>query len=369
MSFSQRSLLTNANCRIIFVNTKRGYISIEFSPLSSQGHVHPLENMPDFSRFIGDSPPVHKLFDLITRIVRNKEVSVLICGETGTGKEVIARIIHENSTAGDELFVEVNCAAIPEHLLESELFGYEKGAYTGADRKKRGLFELADGGTLLLDEIGYMSQGLQAKLLKAIEEKTFRRLGGEDEVRVRARIIASTNVDLEKAMQEQTFREDLYYRLDEIQINLPALRDRGDDVLLLATSFIEEFGRVYSLGSRKLSETSKDLLRQYHWPGNVRELRNAIKRAMIMHDDEILQPEMIPVSIRQTNSLATRKWNSQQLVIDFPTEGVTFEDVERQLIEHTLKSTGWNKNKAARMLKISRPRLLRKVVKYGLEPN
>lgn len=324
--------------------------------------------MSDFSRIIGDSPAIREIFDLISRVVRNHEISVLINGETGTGKEVVARTIHENSTVGDELFVEVNCAAIPEHLLESELFGYEKGAYTGADRRKRGLFELADGGTLLLDEIGYMSLGLQAKLLKAIEEKTFRRLGGEDEVKVRARIIASTNVDLEAAMQEQNFREDLYYRLNEIQITLPPLRERGDDVVLLAESFLEEFGRVYSLGSRTLSETSKELLRQYHWPGNVRELRNAIKRAMIMHDAEMIQPDMIPVSIRQTNSLATRKWNEQQLVIDFPAEGVTFEDVEMQLIEHTLKSTDWNKNKAARMLKISRPRLLRKVEKYGLEP-
>ena len=268
-------------------------------PLGFLGHVNPLENMPDFTRVIGTSPAIQEIFNVITRVVRNREISVLICGETGTGKEVIARTIHENSTVGDELFVEVNCAAIPEHLLESELFGYEKGAYTGADRRKRGLFELADGGTLLLDEIGYMSLGLQAKLLKAIEEKTFRRLGGEDEVKVRARIIASTNVDLEAAMQEQNFREDLYYRLNEIQINLPPLREREDDVVLLATNFVEEFGRVYSLGSRKLSETSKELLRQYHWPGNVRELRNALKRAMIMNDAKTLQPEMIPVSVRQ----------------------------------------------------------------------
>ena len=162
--------------------------------------------MSDFSRVIGKSPAILELLDLITRVTRNPDISVLLCGETGTGKEVIARTIHENSAVGDELFVEVNCAAIPEHLLESELFGYEKGAYTGADRRKRGLFELADGGTLLLDEIGYMSLALQAKLLKAIEQKTFRRLGGEDEVQVKTRIIASTNVDLEAAMSEQNFR-------------------------------------------------------------------------------------------------------------------------------------------------------------------
>lgn len=324
--------------------------------------------MSDLSRVIGKSPPILELLDLIARVTRNPEISVLLCGETGTGKEVLARTIHENSAVGDELFVEVNCAAIPEHLLESELFGYEKGAYTGADRRKRGLFELADGGTLLLDEIGYMSLALQAKLLKAIEEKTFRRLGGEAEVRVKTRIIASTNVDLELAMSEQNFREDLYYRLNEIQITLPPLRERGDDVILLAESFIEEFGRTYKLGQRTLAENSRQLLREYHWPGNVRELRNAIKRAMILHDDEILQPETIPVSIRRTNSLATQPWNGNQLVIDIPDGGVTFEEVEKRVIDHTLKLTDWNKNRAARMLKISRPRLLRKIEKYELEP-
>ncbi len=301
------------------------------------------------------------------RVVQNREVSVLICGETGTGKEIVARAIHDNSTTGSELFVEVNCAAIPEHLLESELFGYEKGAYTGAERTKRGLFELANGGTLLLDEIGYMSLGLQAKLLKAIEEKTFRRLGGEKEIQVRVRIIASTNVDLSAAMKDNKFREDLYYRLNEIQLELPSLRERGDDVILLAEHFIAEFARQYSLNKRILSENSKTLLREYHWPGNVRELRNAIKRSMIMHDAEILTPEMIPVSVRSTNSLAKQPWNSRQLVIEIPEDGVTFEEVEKQVINHTLKLTGWNKNQAARMLKISRPRLLRKIEKFDLE--
>jgi len=324
--------------------------------------------MPDFSRIIGNSPPIRQITAIMERVFQNSEVSVLICGETGTGKEIVARVIHENSATGDKLFVEVNCAAIPEHLLESELFGYEKGAYTGAERTKRGLFELADGGTLLLDEIGYMSLGLQAKLLKAIEEKTFRRLGGEREVSVKARIIASTNIDLAAAMQDRKFREDLYYRLNEIQMHLAPLRERGDDVILLAEHFIEEFSSQYNFGRRTLSDTSKELLRQYHWPGNVRELRNAIKRAMIMNDAELITPEMIPVSIRTTNSLATRAWNSRQLVIDVPETGVSFEEVEKQVIIHTLRLTHWNKNRAARMLKISRPRLLRKIERYGLEP-
>ena len=324
--------------------------------------------MPDFSSIIGDSPAIREVIGVMERVIQNCEVSVLIYGETGTGKEIVARAIHDNSSTGDELFVEVNCAAIPEHLLESEIFGYEKGAYTGADRTKKGLFELADGGTLLLDEIGYMSLGLQAKLLKVIEKKTFRRLGGEQEVRVSVRIIASTNVDLSAAMEQRNCREDLYYRLDEIQISLPSLRERGEDVVLLAECFIKEFDKQYEFGPRTLSETSKELLREYHWPGNVRELRNAIKRAMIMHDAELISPEMIPVSIRSTNSLATQMGNSKQLVIDIPKDGVTFEEVEKLLIAHTLRSTDWNKNKAARMLKISRPRLLRKIEKYDLNP-
>jgi DNA-binding NtrC family response regulator len=225
---------------------------------------------------------------------------------------------------------------------------------------------LANGGTLLLDEIGYMSMGLQAKLLKAIEEKTFRRLGGEQEIQVRMRIIASTNVDLEKAMRESKFREDLYYRLNEIQIELPPLRNRSEDVILLAEHFIEEFAQQYGLEERTFSETSKQLLREYHWPGNVRELRNAIKRAMIMHDAKTLTPDMIPVSIRSTDSLDKQPWNSRQLVINIPEEGVTFDEVEKQVISHMLKMTQWNKNKAARMLQISRPRLLRKIEKYDL---
>jgi len=324
--------------------------------------------MSDYSGIIGTSPALRQVIDLMERVVQNREVSVLITGETGTGKEIVARAIHDNSATGSELFVEVNCAAIPEHLLEAELFGYEKGAYTGAERTKKGLFELADGGTLLLDEIGYMSLNLQAKLLKAIEEKTFRRLGGEDEVQVRVRIVASTNVDLAQAMTDFKFREDLYYRLNEIQIDLPSLRERNDDVIILAEHFIEEFAHQYNLGKRTLSETSKEILRQYHWPGNVRELRNAIKRAMIMYDDITLEPEMIPVSVRSTNSLAKQPWNRSQLVIDIPDEGITFDEVEKQTIDHTLKMTDWNRNQAARMLKISRPRLVRKIEKYGLEP-
>jgi len=204
--------------------------------------------MPDFSNVIGESRAIRDVFNVMERVVQNSEVSVLIGGETGTGKEIVARAIHDNSATGSELFVEVNCSAIPEHLLESELFGYERGAFTGAERLKKGLFELADGGTLLLDEIGHMSVGLQAKLLKAIEEKTFRRLGGEKEVQVRVRIVAATNIDLAVAMQEGKFREDLFYRLNEIPIVLPPLRDRDDDVIVWPRTLLKS-----SPGSSALS--------------------------------------------------------------------------------------------------------------------
>ena len=324
--------------------------------------------MVDFSSIIGDSPAIKRVLKMIERVVQTPEVSVLVFGETGTGKEVVARTIHDNSISGNELFVEVNCAGIPEHLLESELFGYEKGAYTGAERTKRGLVELANGGTLLLDEIGYMGMALQAKLLKAIEEKTFRHLGGEQEIQVKVRVIACTNVDMDEAIRANKFREDLFYRLNEIQIQLPALRERGDDVILLAEHFMGEFSQQYGLAPRELSGTSKDLLRKYHWPGNVRELRNAIKRAMIMHDAHILTPEMIPVTARSTESLANQIMGGRQLVIDVPEDGISFDQVEKQVIAHTLELTGWNKNQASRMLKISYPRLLRKIEKYSLQP-
>lgn len=324
--------------------------------------------MPDFSTVIGESRAIREVFNVMERVVQNSDVSVLIGGETGTGKEIVARAIHDNSATSSELFVEVNCSAIPEHLLESELFGYERGAFTGAERLKKGLFELADGGTLLLDEIGHMSFGLQAKLLKVIEEKTFRRLGGEQEIQVRVRVIAATNIDLAKAIQEGKFREDLYYRLNEIPIVLPPLRDRDDDVVLLAETFLGEFTRQFDQPERSFTEKARELLREYHWPGNVRELRNAIKRAIIMNDELTLTPEMIPVSVRSTNSLAAQVANSRQLVIDIPKDGVSFEEIEEKVIAHTLRATDWNKNKAARMLKISRPRLLRKIEKYELQP-
>jgi transcriptional regulator with PAS, ATPase and Fis domain len=318
------------------------------------------------SAIIGQSPQINQVKQLVNRISRLSEVAVLIRGETGTGKEVVARAIHDATVTDDALFVEMNCAGIPEQLLESELFGYEKGAYTGADRTKKGMLEMAHRGTLLLDEIGDMSMRLQAKLLKAVEEKSFRRLGGEKVIQVKTRIIASTNVDLEKAIQEGNFREDPYYRLNEIQLDLPPLRARNGDAVLLAKHFMEEFSVQYQLTDRRLAPTAQELLTQYNWPGNVRELRNAIKRAMIMNDVPEITADMIPVSIRSSNSLAAQVSGGRNLVIEIPDEGIAYDDMERLIIDSMLDLTAGNKNRTARMLRISYPRLLRKIAKYEL---
>lgn len=323
--------------------------------------------MSDFSNIIGESEVIKRVLNILERVVRHPGVSILVCGETGTGKEVVARTIHQNSANREELFVEMNFAGIPEQLLESELFGYEKGAFTGADHTKKGLLELANKGTLLLDEIGHMSMRLQAKLLKAIEEKSFRRLGGEKEVQVQVRIVACTNVDLEAAIEAGDFRQDLYYRLNEIQIDLPPLRSRDEDVILLSERFISEFAEQYELSPRRLSPKTKDLLRRYRWPGNVRELRNAIKRAMIISDAEVLEPDAIPISVRSSNTLENEV-EGRKLVIPIPQNGVSFDEVESRVIGFMLAEMDWNKNQTARVLRISYPRLLRKIDKYGLRP-
>lgn len=311
---------------------------------------------------------MRSVYQMLERVVQARNVSVLICGETGTGKQLVARAIHDLSTAGDELFVEVNCAGIPEGLLESELFGHVRGAFTGADRNRRGLIELAAGGSLLLDEIGEMSMTLQAKLLKVIEDKTYRPLGSENEAQVAVRILACTNRDLVQAMTDGLFREDLYYRLDELRIDVPPLREREDDVIRLAECFIQEFAEASDLPPRTLSVAAQDLLRQYRWPGNVRELRNAIRRAMIMHDAPELTPEMISVSVRSRHSLANQLQHEGRLAVEIPTEGASLDEIERCAILRTLEVSEWNRSKAARMLQISYPRLLRKIDKYGLRP-
>lgn len=321
-----------------------------------------------FDNIVGQSSIMEEVFELTKKIIQSGTTTVLIQGETGTGKELIARAIHSGSSSGDKPFIEVNCTAIPENLLEEELFGYERGAFTDAKRRKKGLLELADGGTLFLDEIGYMSPNLQVKVLKVIEEKKFKRLGGTEDVEVKMRIVAATNRDLRKSLEDGSFREDLFYRLNVLSIVLPPLRERGEDVIVLAEHFMGEYCRQYNRTSRVLSPESKELLKEYKWPGNVRELKNAIERAVLLGDGETVLPADISVSIRSyTNLGASESREGKKLFLNIGAEGLSLREVEKRLIGEVLKLTKGNRSRAAKMLKVSRPRLLRKMRKYGLD--
>jgi two-component system response regulator AtoC len=331
---------------------------------------------------IGESPQMQNVIQLIKKITSRRWVTVLIRGETGTGKEVVARAIHYGSseTSPNAPFVEVNCTAIPENLLEAELFGYEKGAFTDAKFSKKGLFELAEGGTLFLDEIGDMSLILQAKLLKAIEEKRFRRLGGTQSIEVKTRIMAGTHADMEKAIEEGRFRRDLYYRLNVINIFLPALRERGNDILLLARHFLHEYAGEYNAVARKFSAAAEAALMSYDWPGNVRELQHMVERAVMLGDSPVIEAKDIyeslgvePKPLRALPKLpasgedaaASRsRWNR---VIEIPPEGISLQEGESKLIEEILRLTKWNKTRASQILGISRPRLSRKIDEYKIE--
>ncbi|RMH96439.1 MAG: sigma-54-dependent Fis family transcriptional regulator [Calditrichaeota bacterium] len=323
----------------------------------------------DFSRIIGNSPAMQNVLNMLTKIIRRKWVTVLIRGETGTGKELIARTIHYNCFDRYQPFVEVNCNALPENLLESELFGYEKGAFTDAKTRKPGLFELAQDGTLFLDEIGDISPKVQVKLLKVLEEKKLRRLGGTQDIRMNCRIITATNQDLQKAIEEGRFRNDLYYRLNVITITLPPLRERGDDVLLLARHFMAKYGAEYENPLEGITPEAEALLRAYPWPGNVRELKHTIERIVLLSEDKMLTREALEEAIEsETPQIMTEKPASSGMQIEIPPGGISLEEGEKFLIEAILQKTNWNKRKTSQILKISRPRLDRKIEKFNLKP-
>ncbi|AEE96691.1 two component, sigma54 specific, transcriptional regulator, Fis family [Mahella australiensis 50-1 BON] len=295
------------------------------------------------------SPCMQEVYELVRRIA-DSDATVLLTGESGTGKEVIARTIHYSSRRADKPFVAINCAAVPDNLLESELFGYEKGAFTGAVARKAGRFEVADGGTVFLDEIGEMSMNMQAKLLRVLQERSFEHLGGNDVISVDVRIIAATNKDLQYAMKSGYFREDLYYRLSVIPINLPPLRERKEDIPDLALYFVNKFDKRKAI--KGISKQAMDILRLYSWPGNIRELENAIERAVIICDTNAIQPAHLPISMQ------TPKKESSVLDIDIPDEGISMEALEMQLIKKALDKTGGNQTKAAKLLGITRSALI-----------
>jgi transcriptional regulator with PAS, ATPase and Fis domain len=313
---------------------------------------------PDFGfqNIVGRSVAINEALTLAKRVAEAPRTTVLLLGETGTGKELFARGIHYASPNSEQPFVAVNCAAIPETLLESELFGHERGAFTDARKRKAGLFELAGGGTLFLDEIHQLPFALQPKLLRVLESRLVRLLGGSEEVEIRCRLIAAANPMLEQAVSNGAFREDLYYRLNVFTISLPALRDRQEDIALIArqslAESVTEHGRV-----KVLSPAAVDALVAHRWPGNVRELRNVIERAAILSgDDRVIRPDHLLIQRRGASGDADSGGD-----IRIPRSGKTLRAVEREAIQIALRITGGNRSAAARMLGISRPRLARKL--------
>lgn len=304
-----------------------------------------------YENIIGKSAAIQAVFEMI-RTVADTNATVLITGETGTGKELVARAIHANSPRRYSPLIAVSCGALPETLLESELFGYEKGAFTGAERTKKGRFELAHGGTLFLDEIGDISMKTQVKLLRVLQERCLRRLGGTESIEVDFRLISATNRDLSQAVKEGDFRSDLFYRLNVVNIQLPSLRDRKEDIPLLAAHFLEKFNVEFNKKITRLEKRALDLMLEYYWPGNIRELENVVERAVVIGQGPELRAKDLPFCN-----------------VDVPVESEpqTLEDMERMHILKTLGRHQWNISKAARALEIDRTTLHKKIAKFGLE--
>jgi len=309
-----------------------------------------------FESIIGDSDSMKAAKAVMARVAASPASTVLLTGETGTGKDLAAKAIHFNSARAARQFVNITCSALPEQLLESELFGHERGAFTDARQQKRGLFEAADGGTLFLDEIGEMTLGLQSKLLRFLEEKSFKRVGGLSDIRVDVRVVAATNRDLEEEVKTGKFRADLYYRLQVMPIQLPPLRQRRGDVPLLAAFLIDRFNGEFRKRVRGISPAAAKTLEQYAWPGNIRELRNAIERAMLMTDRDWLEPA----------DFATLTGSVSAAQFKLPPEGVNIEEVERQLVVQALERSKGNQTQAAQLLGINRDQVRYRIEKFGL---
>lgn len=321
-----------------------------------------------FEHIIGNSPKIQEIKSVIKKLATSNTSTILIEGESGTGKDFIARIIHNQSSRAQKSFIEVNCAALPENLIESELFGYERGAFTGATTPKKGLFEVANGGTIFLDEIGDMNYDLQAKLLKVIDNKTFRRLGGTAEITVDVRVIAATNRDLQLKIRSETFREDLYWRLKVIPLYLPPLRERGEDVLLFSQNIIERFNIEFKKHIKGQSPETSKLFLRYRWPGNVRELKNVIERAMILLSEEYITPDYLPSEIAHQGVEvgASKQKTGDGFNIDVPEEGIDIDSVERELLRKALIMAKGNQSKAAKLLNLGRDAFRYRIQKFGL---
>jgi Nif-specific regulatory protein len=312
----------------------------------------------DFTHLIGNSGPMRRVFEEVGQVV-GTTATVLIRGESGTGKELIAHALHQHSPRAGKPFVRVNCAALPETLVESELFGYERGAFTGAQARRKGRFELADGGTLFLDEIGELSPSTQARLLRVVQEREFERLGGTSTIGVDVRLITATNKDLERAQLEGTFREDLYYRLNVFTIWVPPLRERKSDILLLADHFVEKYARLHGRSIKRISTPAIDMMVSYHWPGNVRELENTIERAILVAEGDVIHGHHLSPTLQTAEASGTVVSGSL---------GEAVAAFEGNLIQDALKTTRGNRARAARLLNTTERIINYKIRRYGIDP-
>jgi Nif-specific regulatory protein len=311
----------------------------------------------DFSNLVGSSGPMRQIFEQVTQVA-GTYTTALIRGESGTGKELIAHAIHYSSLRAKKPFVKVSCAALPDSLIESELFGYEKGAFTGAESRKKGRFELAEGGTLFLDEIGDINLATQVKLLRVLQEREFERVGGTETIKANVRLVAATNKDLEKAIAAGTFREDLYYRLNVFTLFIPPLRERKADMLLLVDHFLEKFAREHKRNIKRISTPAIDMLASYHWPGNVRELENTLERAVLMCDGEVVHGHHLPPSLQTAEASGTITRVSLRDAVGA---------YEKDLLQDALKTTRGNRAKAARLLDTTERIINYKVRQYGID--
>lgn len=325
----------------------------------SDGKPCPEADVYSFERIIGDSPPMQRTKALLRRIAASPVSTVLLTGESGTGKGLASRAIHFNSERSREQFVNITCSALPETLLESELFGHERGAFTDAKEQKLGLLEIADRGSVFLDEIGELSHTLQVKLLRFLEERAFRRVGGAEDIVVDVRIIAATNRDLRAEVDAGRFREDLFYRLSVVPIEIPALRERSEDIPALAEYYIGSLNRDLGRAVKGMTAEAEQLLRAHDWPGNVRELRNVIERAMLLTDEDWLQGS----DFQDLPATADLPPPGE---IRLPPQGVDLEVLEKSLLSQALARTGWNKTRAAKLLGLNRDQIRYRISKYAL---
>ncbi|UCE79650.1 MAG: sigma-54-dependent Fis family transcriptional regulator [Nitrospiraceae bacterium] len=335
-----------------------GSLRQEVSQFKSQ-----LTSQFSMNSIVGQSDQMKEVIALVKKVAQSDASTIFLHGDSGTGKDLIAKVIHYSSKRSDKPFMDINCTALPETLIESELFGYEKGAFTDAKVLKKGFFELADGGTIYLDEIADMKSSTQAKLLKVIENKTFKRIGGVKDIAVDIRVIASSNKNIEEEIKNGNFREDLYYRLQVIPLLLPPLRERSEDIILLINAFINQFNNEFKKNVIGVSKEAKKSFLNYAWPGNIRELKNVIERAMILENEEYILPEHLPIELSKQNVPGKDLSESR---VTIPPGGLNIEMVEKELITQALEQSKWNQTKAARLLNLTRDALRYRMQKFGI---